>query len=144
MRRVAKTEPCSTQPWKDIPRDISGEMLVGVQLLQQEVYNSLEDFLGRLQSFLGMGNPLRHQTATVYSEESRPSINFYALFSHLDLIMRFPIPHDDTFTFSSFGWSLNLCRNAPLLFVDFIFQAGFLQWKTSSCLIPLSGQVCFE
>lgn len=28
MERVAKTEPCPTQPGKDIPREISGKMLV--------------------------------------------------------------------------------------------------------------------
>lgn len=122
MGRVAKTEPCPTQPGKDIPREVSGKMLVRAQYLRQEVYNSLENFLGRLKSFLGMGHPLRHQRAIHCIQNSlRQSINSYALFSHLGLIMRFPIPSDDTRTFSSSGCSLNLCRNAPLLFVGFLF-----------------------
>lgn len=73
MGRVAKTEPCPTQPGKDIPHEISGKMLVRAQYLKPEVYNSLEDFLGRLKSFLGMGDPLRHQRSThsLYSEQSQ-------------------------------------------------------------------------
>lgn len=122
MGRVAKTEPCLTQPGKDIPHETSGKMLVRAQYLKPEVYNSLEDFLGRLKSFLGMGDPLRYQRSTHCIQNSlRQSINSYTLFSHLESIMRFPIPSDDTRTFSSSGRSLNLHRNAPLLFMDFIF-----------------------
>lgn len=104
----------------------------------QEAYNSFKYFLGRLQSFLGIDNPHRHQKASGPGQ-SKWSIHFFTPLNSLslDLIMSFPIPYDDMLIFSSFAYNLILCRNVPLLFVDAVlFKQASLYWNSK--LLPCS------
>jgi hypothetical protein len=93
-----------------------------------------------------MGDPLRHQRATGCSVSNlQQSVNFYALFSHLDLILRLLIPGNETLAHSLFIWlEFEFIQECASSVGGFYFLNRLSLVKSKRLPSPLLVQVCFE
>lgn len=115
MGRAAKAEHCSSQSWKHIPPEIVAKRWWEPSIWSTPgVSNSLEDFLGRLKTLpqCGQSSEGTREQPTVFRTVRHGAWTFMPCPLIYIWLWGFP--------FSSFGWSLNLWRNAALLFMDFI------------------------